>query len=333
MKYIKFYFILIFISNLIFFSCSDIQDEITPPEKVSVHGNEVMVKSSANFHGRKLVDGKMENCKNCHASDFSGGTAKISCLNCHSAINVHTAEIFNKESTNFHGKYIASFNWDLTKCSQCHGKNYTGGIVSPSCNNCHKAEKGPEACNTCHGDFNNPSIIYPPQATNGAVQTDDFRVGTHEVHLKSTSISNKVNCSECHQIPAEFNSIGHIDSTPRAEVIFGSFSSAGLSVPSYNYDNYECSNTYCHGNFEFEKENSLYQFAYVEDKIIGNNFQPVWNKVDGSQAQCGTCHDLPPKGHIEVQIKSCGTCHVGVVDRYGKISDKTKHINGKVDLF
>ncbi|MCX7797610.1 MAG: hypothetical protein N2249_03195 [Melioribacter sp.] len=333
MKYVKFYFILLSTLNLVIISCSDIQDEITPPEKISVHGKEVMIKTSTNFHGRKLVNGNMESCKLCHASDFTGGTAKVSCLSCHAAINVHSEDINNPASQKFHGKFIANINWDLSKCSQCHGSNYAGGIVSPTCNNCHKQQNGPEACNTCHGDFKNPSIIYPPRATNGSTTTTDFRVGAHQAHLVNVDISNVTQCNECHKVPEKFNSVGHIDNTQRAEVVFGKFSSSGPTSPSYNFIDNKCSNTYCHGNFEFKKENSEYQFAYIDDKIVGNNFQPIWNRVDGSQAACGTCHDLPPKGHIESRLRSCGTCHVGVVDRFGKIIDKTKHINGKVDLF
>lgn len=333
MKYIKFYFILIAALSLTFFSCSDIQDEITPPEKLSVHGKESMVKTSASFHGKQLVDGKMESCKLCHASNYSGGTAKVSCLDCHAAINVHTAEINNPLSEKFHGKFIANINWDLTKCTQCHGSNYAGGIVSPKCTTCHNQPDGPEACNTCHGDFSNPSKISPPRAINGTTETSNPGVGAHSIHLVESDIAKATQCNECHIIPNKFNSAGHIDNTQRAEVIFGTFSSSGISSPSYNFSDNKCSNTYCHGNFEFKKENSNYQFGYVEDKITGNNFQPVWNKVDGSQGGCGTCHDLPPKGHIESQLKSCGTCHVGVVDKYGKIIDKTKHINGKIDLF
>lgn len=333
MKYIKFYFILIAALSLTFFSCSDVQDEITPPEKFSIHGKDVMVKTSANFHGRQLVDGKMESCKQCHASNYSGGTAKVSCLDCHSAINVHTTEINDLASEKFHGKFIAAINWDLTKCSQCHGSNYAGGIVSPKCTTCHTQSSGPEACNTCHGDFANPSKISPPKATNGAIDTKDFRVGAHQKHLADSQIAQATQCNECHIVPAKFSSAGHIDNTSRAEVVFGSFSSSGVGNPSYNFNDNKCSNTYCHGNFEFKKENAQYQFAYIEDKITGNNFQPIWNKVDGTQAECGTCHGLPPKGHIEVDRNSCGICHVGVVDKYGKIADKTKHINGKIDLF
>lgn len=333
MKRIKYYFILITLVSIALISCSDIQDEITPPEKLSVHGKETMVKTSANFHGKKIVNGKMESCKLCHASDYSGGTAKVSCLDCHNAINVHTTEINNTKSEKFHGKFIANINWNLAKCSQCHGSNYAGGIVSPKCTTCHNQPNGPEACNTCHGDFSNPAIIYPPRATNNSIETIDPRVGAHANHLAESNIANAVKCSECHIVPDKFNSPGHIDNSLNAEVIFGSFSSSGVSAPSYNFSDNKCSNTYCHGNFEFKKENSNYQFGYVDDKIIGNNYQPIWNKVDGTQGACGTCHGLPPKGHLEVEPKSCGTCHVGVVDKYGKIIDKSKHINGKIDLF
>ncbi len=50
--------------------------------------------------------------------------------------------------------------------------------------------------------------------------------------------------------------------------------------------------------------------------------------MDGTQAKCGTCHGLPPTGHIAAPITSCYLCHQGVVDEMGNIIDKDKHING-----
>ena len=43
----------------------------------------------------------------------------------------------------------------MKQCQQCHGSNYNGGTAQSSCYNsgCHNTPGGPEACNTCHGDF------------------------------------------------------------------------------------------------------------------------------------------------------------------------------------
>ena len=77
------------------------------------------------------------------------------------------------------------------------------------------------------------------------------------------------------------------------------------------------------------------QFAYTAEKITGNSQTVIWNKVDGSQIKCGSCHGLPPKGHITANIglKDCAGCHWDVVDANGNIINKVKHINGKIDVF
>jgi len=343
MKFTKYYLLLISIISLTLFSCSDVQNDIAPPMEVSVHGRDALIKASSGFHGKQLVGGKMESCQFCHASDYTGGTAKVSCgtSNCHPGIFVHTENILNHTSPGFHGKFIKQHNWNMEICSQCHGEGYYGGMISPPCNNtiCHSQAQGPEACNTCHGDFTNPTSVAPPRAINYAVNTTDPGVGAHQVHLNGIKIGSNIVCNECHLVPGGFKSAGHIDDTPRAEVIFGSFTSAGPSTPAYNFGDYKCSNTYCHGNFKFSKATSEYQFVYTEDFIEGNNYSPQWNKVkdpnsnEGSEAECGTCHGLPPKGHQESELRSCATCHQGVVDIRGNIIDPTKHINGKIDVF
>ena len=94
---------------------------------------------------------------------------------------------------------------------------------------------------------------------------------------------------------------------------------------------------YCHGYYEFDKasadENN--QWVYIADKMEGNKFDPNWTKVDNTQDACGTCHDLPPKGHARVSggIKSCANCHWDVVDADGNFKDNLKHINGEKNVY
>ena len=370
MKYVISY-LSVFILVIFAAACSDITDEITTPEEVGIHSDGIMTKASDNFHGKLLGDNGFTNCQQCHAADLSGGTAGESCVKCHSSIGVHQDGIKNPSSDNFHakflfnnglmmnecsechgenyeggfstptcqnchkgiavhkegvknpgsdnfhGKFIEAHNWKLSECAQCHGDNYAGGLISTTCNTCHSQTNGPEACNTCHGDFSNPEIIAPEK-------------GTHYSHLTGTEIAVEVSCETCHTVPASFNAAGHIDETPGAEL---NFTGIAGSEGTYNASSMTCNNTYCHGNFEFLKSESSFQFAYTADKMEGNNFNPNWNTLDDTQAACGTCHGLPPTGHIAATLNSCANCHPGVVDGDGNIIDKTKHINGVINAF
>lgn len=370
MKYVISY-LSVFVLVIFAAACSDISDEITTPVEVGIHSEGILNSSSNNFHGKLLGENGFKDCQQCHASTLTGGTAGESCVKCHSSIGVHQdgikspssdnfhakflknnglmmnecsqchgeeyeggyssptcqnchkgiavhkTGIKSPSSENFHGKFIQAHNYDLGECSQCHGDNYAGGLISTSCNICHDQSNGPEACNTCHGDFNNPVKIAP-------------EVGAHYSHLENTVIAAEVSCETCHNVPAAFNSAGHIDSTPGAEVILTGAAGEGST---FNPANMTCNNTYCHGNFEFLKSESNFQFVYTADKMEGNNFNPDWNKLDASQAACGTCHGLPPVGHIPSDLSSCVNCHAGVVDAAGNIIDKTKHINGVKNTF
>ena len=303
---------------------------------IAVHQSEINNPASANFHGKYIADKKipMSACNQCHGDNYDGGIASPACTNCHTKITVHKNGISDPASTNFHGKFIASLNWDMTKCTECHGNNYAGGVASPSCNTCHTNPGGPEACNTCHGNFSNPALIAPPVDRNRKIDVMLASVGAHSTHLLITKISSLVKCSDCHVVPTALNSPGHIDNSPKAEVIMTTkYSDFQIGNGTYDASTNKCSNTYCHGNFSFPKSASQWSFAYTADKMEGENFQPTWNKVDGTQAACGTCHGLPPRGHMEADLRGCADCHTGVVDKYGNIIDKTKHMNGKIDVF
>jgi predicted CxxxxCH...CXXCH cytochrome family protein len=392
MRYIKFYLLIIVAIGFIFSSCSDLKDNITPPASVTVHGANVLNKSSQEFHAISVKNNGLESCQDCHAVKFDGGTANVSCATsnchptiavhqnesgiinpssqyyhglyihnngikmsdcnqchgtnygegtastactqCHSTITAHKTGISDPTSANFHGKYITALNWDMRACKECHGTNYGGGTASPSCNTCHTNTGGPEACNTCHGSFSNASLTAPPRDTKGNTATTYSSVGAHSNHLLNATISSVTKCSDCHVVPSTVYATGHLGTDGKAEVVLtAAYSSYQNGTGTYDYTTYKCANTYCHGNFSFAKSSSQYSFAYTADKIEGSNYQPVWNKVDATQAACGTCHGLPPKGHMDATISSCVTCHPGVVDKYGKIVDKTKHMNGKINVF
>lgn len=255
-------------------------------------------------------------------------------------VTVHPEGFGEVGSPNFHAKAFKTteYNWNLKQCQTCHASNYSGGTAGVSCLTCHSAAEGPEACNTCHGEFGGTRIS-PPQALDDGIETTNKGVGAHVNHAYENEIAQNIGCYECH--PAETGSsenyvYAHVGQPP-ADIQFGAFSNK-VGSAEYDFTNNTCSNTYCHGNFVFLKDSAgSNSWAYTDSVIVGENFSPVWNKVDGTQAACGTCHMLPPKGHMNAgndpAATSCSSCHVGVVDANGKIIDTQKHLNGKANVF
>ncbi len=247
------------------------------------------------------------------------------------SITIHKEGIISSGHPNFHGNIIKLNNWNMKDCQQCHAADYSGGVANASCLTCHTSTRGPEACNTCHGSFTNPQRIAPPRDLSGNIFTDVKTVGAHAKHLYDNIIGARVFCSNCHNVPSAVYTEGHIDDTPGAEVLLKNLATFNAaSNAQYDPETATCSNTYCHGNFEFYRDSTSAEnrFAYTAEKMVGLNKTVSWTKVDGTEAECGSCHGLPPEGHIQVPLSSCYSCHQGVIDQDGNIIDKTKHVNG-----
>ena len=252
-------------------------------------------------------------------------------------------------SDNFHSLKIQADNWDMSSCMNCHGADYSGGLTSVSCLDCHTGNAGPEACNTCHGSFADESKIAPPTDLNNNFETSAKGVGAHTAHIYENNFSLTLSCTDCHpgnETGSTNYVTSHIDGLP-AEIEFGESASLGPSPPSYDYSGFNCSNTYCHGNFSFSKDESENSYAYSDAVIVGNNYSPVWNIVDGTQAACGTCHGeldeegylITPKptGHFgNFTIDMCNTCHSSTFNFYNSAEDfeldVKNHINGEINL-
>jgi predicted CxxxxCH...CXXCH cytochrome family protein len=132
---------------------------------------------------------------------------------------------------------------------------------------------------------------------------------------------------------------GHVDTPPPAEVAFndtlarlttgdGTF----MPNPSYNTTTVTCANTYCHGKWELKKSSSLYAYIFTDSVIVGAAAAPSWTG-GASAAACGSCHGLPPTGHLSFPLNSCTNCHSGVVNGSGQIINQALHINGKANVF
>jgi predicted CxxxxCH...CXXCH cytochrome family protein len=139
-------------------------------------------------------------------------------------------------------------------------------------------------------------------------------------------------------VPGSVYSLGHVDSDAPAELLFsGSLAdidpTSPFGQPAYEYSSTTCANTFCHGAWSLSKVSSPYPDAYTADEMFGDNFSPLWTGGE-DQVDCGTCHGLPPAGHVPAELATCGDsgCHSGVVAPDGTIDDLSLHMNGKVNV-
>jgi len=253
------------------------------------------------------------------------------------AIVVHPAGWADTSSAAFHGNAIRAAGWDMRSCRRCHGLHYDGGTSNAPCIKCHTSIEGPENCTTCHGT---PA---PPPDLDGNTASTASGVGAHTIHLRGTGAysATSVACTGCHHVPGSVYEAGHIDSTGRAKVVITEplaiMRSGGITPAStYDLNSFQCSNTFCHGDWRLMRVNSTHKSIYTDTSatasMSGSNYAPVWNG-GASQKACGTtCHALPPVGHKSHTLAECAGCHGDVIDATGKISNKAKHINGKIDL-
>jgi predicted CxxxxCH...CXXCH cytochrome family protein len=250
---------------------------------------------------------------------------------------VHGEGIDSINSPNWHGNLVKEYNYNLMVCQDCHGPDYSGGLVNESCLNCHIYSQGPENCTTCHGSLNSNA---PPKDLAGNISPSEPGVGTHQNHLRLNTFGKAVLCSECHNVPGSLFTPGHIDTDQPAEVVFNgaigitvtnepTTSEYDASLPLYvpdpelNYSDLTCANSYCHG--------------YFKNGNLDN--QPVWN--DPSTSQCGSCHGdgsnplpkRPSNGGTHPSDADCYQCHGGVVDENMNIINPAKHIDGLLNLF
>jgi predicted CxxxxCH...CXXCH cytochrome family protein len=336
LTYLTFFLVLILIA-----ACSELNTDIPAVPEINTHGDSLFSPTSPNYHPITIAGSPngMYDCQECHAADFSGGTAKVGCntVDCHPSIDVHVMGVIDPASDNFHGKYIRNDHWDMTGCQSCHAEDYSGGFASPTCLDCHTYQGGPENCTTCHGSSTSNA---PPTDINGNTATTERGVGAHQIHLKGGDIGKSLACTECHSVPGGVYTPGHVDSELPAELVMNnslanlvtndpstSEYDPGLDLfepnPTYDPNDLSCSNTYCHG--------------YFKNGNLDN--KPVW--TNPSTSACGSCHGdgsspLPKtqaQGGSHPGSNNCSNCHGGVVDANQNIINPSKHIDGLLNLF
>jgi predicted CxxxxCH...CXXCH cytochrome family protein len=279
------------------------------------------------------VTGGLAGCSGCHASTMDSSGALIAPSSGGTHLNGlvdgggHDAAWMDRNSAGFHA---FSADRNLAGCTTCHGADLGGGAIGIGCGMCHDAGLPPgvttwaENCVMCHGGGDNGTGA-PPAATwgnagdpsRGGGTADPVRVGAHTAHLTASAVSPGFDCEVCHVKPADALSPGHVN-TGTATVTFAGLAVNGVSpAPAWSRASATCSNTYCHG--------------------AADGATPVWTRVGQGEADCGTCHGLPPAvSHPAVPggLTDCSGCHAPTVDASGALiapSAGGKHLNGVVD--
>ena len=323
-------FICFLLSIILLSSCST---ETDPLPSVT-HPEEWNESSSEQFHGNKVLTVGSEFCTSCHGADYSGGRSGVACSDCHSNFP-HPPSWSSPGNDSSHAAYLKSVYWDMSGCQSCHGEDYRGGSSGVSCYQCHTNPGGPEACNTCHGSsaapVTNMSSWAPPKDLDDNLSTTAVGVGAHQTHMVDTTVSTAYlkDCNLCHTNLSGYDDPNHINGT--VDMAFNEVATdSGRVNPIWTAGTTSCSDVYCHGNFTFRQDVSENAWGYADSVITGNNVTVDWTSVGSGQDDCGSCHGLPPTGHIPAT--TCDGCHGDVVDEDFNIINKDLHMNGKYDV-
>ncbi|MFQ5864972.1 MAG: cytochrome c3 family protein [bacterium] len=315
----------------LFTGCSDLREPVptNSPAALEVHSPGWLRLNSPEFHGLIIRNNQWDwdACQRCHGEDFKGGISGIACSSCHPTIP-HPRDWIIPDSENFHGKAVRAANWQMSECLGCHGQDYAGATTGVSCLTCHPAT--PEDCTVCHGGVDNLTGA-PPEDLDGNRDADARGVGAHTAHLSEGQLAVGFGCGTCHVVPDSLYAAGHVDSDLPAEVSFSKLALVDDADPTWQAESESCQNAYCHGNWRLLKSESGFGFIYSADSLQGNSASPTW--TDPTTVTCGTCHNLPPQGHTPYQLNECTNCHFSVIDASGLLIDKTKHVNGNVNVF
>lgn len=195
-------------------------------------------------------------------------------------------------------------------CWRCHGyvvdANYD--FVQPALHNNGTVDVA-LGCTSCHG-WNLDTA--PPQGLDGSCDYGSERTGAHAAMRRGGPAAHRTGCNNCHLVPDDTWSTGHIDGDGKAEVVFGVLATADGAQPTW--DGETCSNVYCHGA-----------------TLSGGDLKtPNWRDKSRRAGRCGACHRLTdPDGNEDAD---CSSCHPTSVDADRNILEFGTHINGHIDM-
>ena len=244
-------------------------------------------------------------CSNtyCHGATLAGGTSKNPIWT--------TVNGTQGQCGSCHGAPPPPPHPVATDCGTCHDTMTAGGglvITDPARHIDGNLDvKTDQACNTCHGSTTSNA---PPKDTLGNTANNARGVGAHQQHLAATNRFRPVACADCHRVPGAVTAVGHLDTPLPAELTFSL-----RSGPTTQWNGSRCSNNYCHG---------------ATLGAGGSATAPIWTTVNGTQAQCTSCHGNPPP-LPHPQVADCSQCHPNMSSPT-VFSDPMRHVDGNLDV-
>lgn len=165
-----------------------------------------------------------------------------------------------------------------------------------------------DACTRCHGSDQSAleglGRSAPPRDLLGNTSPEFPGVGAHAAHLAAGATHAGIACAECHRVPSALEDLGHADTAPPAELVFGELARAHGGEPRYDAASRRCSDSHCHGPES-----------------------PPWNEP--AELGCDGCHGAPP-APPHPQSERCVACHADVVDDAQRIIAPAAHVDGIV---
>jgi len=199
-------------------------------------------------------------------------------------------------------------------CSDCHGSDLAGGSSGVSCDQCHSG--GTDAwkrdCTFCHGGSENSSGA-PPEGVFGESLRSQQAVGAHTAHVQDGPAHVAYACDTCHPVYSSMSDEGHINQ--QRVVVFSSLNGNA----EYKPETAGCSALYCHGD--------------------GRDNSGTISWTSETAADCSGCHGYYEKAglsgkhaaHLGYNLK-CSACHKDYIDDGNSLLDKSRHIDGNVDV-
>ncbi len=273
-------------------------------------------------------------------------------------VAVHPEGWISSSSSEFHGTRLASENYDLTQCRQCHGNQFGGGLVEVSCYKCHTYfphndkwvgnEEGSHGfllrgleydytvCRSCHGeDLQGGKVEVScnkchkefPHAPNWIFPGDNF----HGDYVKNND-PEKTSCKTCHgenldggTSKISCNKCHENYPHPEQWTVSSSEDFHGKFLRSKEFDLSICQ--LCHGdNFSGGSSNvSCYkchtQYPHVPTWLGGTpeSHGAVLKAAEYDFSTCESCHGSDLLGGSSGV--SCKKCHTTFPHETGWVSD------------
>ena len=204
-------------------------------------------------------------------------------------------------------------------CWTCHGETVAndGNILLLEGRHINGVTDARVDCNDCHGTG---PLGAPPPSLSGVSSSSDIGVGAHLTHLSGGNFRGAMECTECHIVPPDEKALTHLDGDGQAEVVFGKLATAQSSTPIWNrtLPSPTCRGVYCHGAAQGD----------------GTRDEPIWNRTDGSQVFCGSCHAIPPTLPQHPDRWDCEFCHPRTIIQNLTLDlSSGTHIDGSLTFF